>query len=210
MKFNTFEKYFIKHRTKKKELEETKFLYFGYGSNMLLKKLQNDGSDDGPKRCPSAEYKYNCWVENYEFSFGKLSQDGSGKCNITKTEDDKSVIRGVLFSILENEKNDLTDAEGANSLSATGYKIEHDFVVRTEKSDEFPDGTAKTVTYIATGTGTDDKTRIPFDWYKAQVVQGAKCYKLPPWYIEKIENDFTDKKDRDDPTRDQREWDYLA
>ena len=47
------------------------FLYFGYGSNMLLKKLQNDGSDGGCKRCPHAEYKCNCWVKNYEFSFGK-------------------------------------------------------------------------------------------------------------------------------------------
>ena len=179
---------------------------------MLLKKLQNDGRDGGCRRCPSAKYICNCWVENYEFSFGKSSQDGSGKCNITKTENEKSVVHGVLFSIPENEKNDLTDAEGANSLSATGYKIEHDFVVRTEKSDEFPDGTAKTVTYIATGTGTDDKTRIPFDWYKAQVVQGAKDHSLPPRYIAKIENDFTDKKDIGHPKskqRSEREWAYL-
>ena len=182
---------------------DNKFLYFGYGSNMLLKKLQNDGSDTRSKRCPSAESICNCWVENYEFSFGKLSQkDKSGKCNITKTENDKSVIHGVLFRIPENEKNDLTNCEGANSRSDTSYKIIDDFVVRTEKGDE------KTVTYIATGIGTDDKTKRPFDWYKEQVVQGAKDYKLPSWYIEKIVKDFTADKD-DDDVRDKRERAYL-
>ena len=191
-----------------------KFLYFGYGSNMLLKKLQNDGSDGGHKRCPSAEYICHCWVENYEFSFGKSSQDGSGKCNITKTENEKSVVHGVLFSIPENEKNDLTNAEGANSNQPSGYKIIDDFVVRTEKGDK------KTVSYIATGTDTDDKTRQPFDWYKKQVVQGAKDYKLPSWYIEKIVKDFTAKPEclpgRPDDVKDEkivkrrkREWDYL-
>ena len=168
---------------------------------MLLKKLHNDGSDGGPKRCPSAEYICNCWVENYELSFGKESQDGSGKCNITKTEN-KSEVHGVLFSIPENEKTDLSRAEGANSNQPSGYKIIDDFVVRTEKGDK------KTVTYIATRTGTDDKTRKPFDWYKEQVVQGAKDYKLSSWYIEKIVKDFTAKTD-DNRVRDKRERAYL-
>ena len=201
-------------------MADNKFLYFGYGSNMLLKKLQNDGTDDGYERCPSAKYVCNCWIENYEFSFGKLSQDGSGKGNITKTENEKSVVHGVLFRIPDNEKNNLTRAEGANSSSGTGYKIT-DLVVRTKKSDEFPDGTAKTVTYVAKGNGTDDKTRIPFDWYKEQVVQGAKDYKLPSWYIEKIVKDFTAKpeclpgrpdgvKDNEIIERRKREWGYLS
>ena len=183
-------------------MADNKFLYFGYGSNMLLKKLQNDGRDGGYRRCPSAKYICNCWVENYEFSFGKSSKDGSGKCNITKTENEKSVVHGVLFSIPENEKNDLTTAEGAIYDSATGYKIKDDFVVRTEHGDE------KTVTYIATGTGTDDKTMQPFDWYKEQIVHGAIEGKLPVWYIKKIEQDFTTKTDKN-RERDKLERAYL-
>ena len=189
------------------------FYYFGYGSNMLLKKLQNDGSDGRPKRCPTAKPICICWVENYEFSFGKLSQnDGSGKGNITKTENDKSVVYGVLFRIPENEKNALTDAEGAKN-SRVGersgrYERIDDFEVQTEKSDEFPDGVAKTVTYIATGTGTDDKTMQPFDWYKEQIVHGAIEGKLPVWYIKKIQQDFTTKTDKN-RERDKLERAYL-
>ena len=185
------------------------FLYFGYGSNMLLKKLQNDGSDDGCKRCPHAEYKCNCWVENYEFSFGKKSIDHSGKCNITSTNNEKNMVYGVLFSIPEDERGDLTNCEGANSTSPTGYKIIQDFIVSTEKTDEFPDGKAKAVTYIAKGAGTGDKNREPYDWYKDQVVKGAEDYELPLWYIEKIKNDFTAKPDPKQG-RAARERNYLS
>ena len=190
-------------------MADNKFLYFGYGSNMLLKKLQNDGTDGGYERCPSAKYVCNCWIENYEFSFGKESQaDGSGKGNITKTENDKSVVYGVLFRIPENEKNDLTSAEGATYSTVGGYEKIDDFEVQTKKSDEFPDGVAKTVTYIATGTGTDDKTMQPFDWYKEQIVHGAIEGELPVWYIKKIDQDFTTKTDKN-RERDKLERAYL-
>jgi hypothetical protein len=176
---------------------------------MLLKKLQNDGSDGGCIRCPHAEYKCNCWVENYEFSFGKKSRDGSGKCNITFTGSNRNRVYGVLFSIPEDERADLTTAEGANSSLPTGYKIIPDFVVSTEKTNEFPDGKVKAITYIAKGAGTDDKNREPYKWYKDQVIKGAEDYELPPLYIEKIKSEFTSKLDQVE-TRATREQNYLA
>ena len=156
------------------------FLYFGYGSNMLLKKLQNDGCEDKHRRCPTAEKKSNCKIKKHRLRFWKKSRDGSGKCYIEYTGNDEDVVYGVLFSIDEIDHGYLSREEGATSQNS-GYKEEKVSVITV-------DGEVEAFTYTINGEDKIDKTRKPYHWYKEQVVQGAKEHGLPEDYIKKIKD----------------------
>jgi len=54
--------------------------YFAYGSNMLKARLI--------ERAPSALVRGTRYMEGYKIKHNKSSKDGSGKCNLAKTEDD--------------------------------------------------------------------------------------------------------------------------
>ena len=168
------------------------FLHFGYGSNMLLKKLQNDGCEDGHRRCPTAEKKSNCKIKKHRLRFWKKSRDGSGKCYIEYTGNDEDVVYGVLFSIDEIDHGYLNREEGATSQNS-GYKEEKVSVITV-------DGEVQAFTYTINGEDKIDKTRKPYSWYKKQVVQGAIENDLPKDYIKTIE----DVKSEIDDDRERR------
>ena len=176
------------------------FLHFGYGSNMLLKKLQNDGKEDGHRRCPTAEKKSNCKIKKHRLRFWKKSRDGSGKCYIEYTGNDEDVVYGVLFSIDEIDHGYLSKEEGATS-QYSGYKEEKVSVITD-------DGEIDAFTYTINGEDKIDKTRKPYSWYKEQVVQGAIENGLPEDYIKKIEA-FESKQDKDEKRRTRNEK-YLS
>ena len=67
------------------------FLYFAYGANMLFRRLH--ASD----RAPSAVAIDIGFVRGRRFSFGKVSRDGSGKCDLEATGNLKDRAYGVLF-----------------------------------------------------------------------------------------------------------------
>ena len=156
---------------------------------MLLKKLQNDGKEDGHKRCPTAEKKSNCKIKKHRLRFWKKSKDRSGKCYIEYTGSDEDVVYGVLFSIDEIDHGYLSREEGATSQNS-GYKEEKVSVITD-------DGEIDAFTYTINGEDKIDKTRKPYSWYKEQVVQGAIENGLPEDYIKKIEA-FESKQDMDE------------
>ena len=151
---------------------------------MLLKKLQNDGKEDGHRRCPTAEKKSNCKIKKYRLRFWKKSRDESGKCYIEYTGNDEDVVHGVLFSIDEIDHGYLNKEEGATSQNP-GYKEEKVSVITD-------DGEVQAFTYMINGEDKIDKTRKPYHWYRNQVVQGAIENDLPKDYIKTIEDvEFT-------------------
>lgn len=77
---------------------------FAYGSNMNLNRLK--------ARVPSASKVCNASISGYFFSFNKKSSDGSGKGNITHTNNAADTVWGVVFEIDETEKGMLDEAEG--------------------------------------------------------------------------------------------------
>lgn len=145
---------------------EDRFLYFGYGSNMLTKRLR------AADRAPSAAPHGRGYVSGRRLTFHKVSNDGSGKCDMQITGDTKDRVEGVLFWIDRAHKPGLDEAEGLNR----GY-AEAIVDVVTE------DGTQKALAYVATNT---DPGRVPYDWYKALVVAGALEQALPAAYIDGI------------------------
>jgi hypothetical protein len=140
------------------------FLYFAYGSNMLVKRLL--------ARAPSAAATAIGYIEGARIAFDKVSVDGSGKCTFQDSADSKNLVHGVLFRIDTDDKTALDMAEGLGD----GYEE------RTVQVIVGAD-TIEAVTYVAMKT---DQALKPYDWYHESVVKGATDYGLPDAYVDSL------------------------
>lgn len=133
------------------------FFYFAYGSNMLTERLT------ASTRCPSATCVDIAYAPDHTLTFTKRSIDLSGKATLSRA--DGSHQHGVLFEVDEKESQRLDDVEGRD------YRRVNDFqVVRPDR------GEIEAVTYIASNPETG---LVPYDWYLALIVAGAKQHDLP-------------------------------
>lgn len=139
-------------------------LYFGYGSNMLTLRLQG--------RVPSAEPVATGTLKGYGLRFHKRSRDGSGKCNIVSSPTD--VVHGVLFDVDPTELDALDEAE----QRGRGYERRN---VRVHGSPSAVDAFA----YVAQPAYIDDAL-LPYEWYHALVLAGAREHGLPAPYIAQL------------------------
>jgi hypothetical protein len=134
--------------------------YFGYGSNMLTRRLR--------ARVPSAVPVDTARLPDHRLRFHKRSRDGSGKCNIVPADD--SEVHGVLFEVNREELGALDDAE----QRGRGYE-RRDLQVRG------PSSVVDAFAYVAQPAYVDDAL-LPYDWYRALVLAGAREHGLPPAY----------------------------
>lgn len=160
------------------------FLYFAYGSNMLTRRLT------APKRAPTAARLATAFAAGYRLTFDKVSSDGSGKCDIEETGNPDDRVYGVLFRVAFDEADRLDAAEGLGK----GYR-KGEIHVMTD------DGMLPAVAYFAT---KKDAALLPYDWYKAYVVEGAIEQGLPADYIEALKA-VPSKPDPDAARRTRRE-----
>ena len=179
-----------------------KFFYFAYGSNMLDERLKEPGSENTCRRCPSArKIKPSTGsqhlLKGWKLNFSKKSQkDGSGKGNIVETGRNEDKVYGVIFEILDGEEKDaLDEAEG-------GY-VPETMTILDEKNSR--KNCENVIVYYKE---EPDNSKIPYDWYKAYIVEGAKKHNLPKSYIKDLEKR---RKKRDpDPLNENhdvtREW----
>ena len=128
---------------------------------MLVKRIQN--------RVPSAIPRGVAILEGYELRWHKSSKDGSGKCDVVLSSDVEAEVYGVLYEIALDEKQNLDKAEGLGA----GYN-EKSVIVKVS------DGRVKCTVYYATSI---DPALVPYSWYKALVVAGARQHELPSKYI---------------------------
>lgn len=163
---------------------DSDLLYFAYGSNMLTRRLRDS------HRCPSAKVVAVGYVERHRLAFDKVSSDGSGKCDMEKSEKDSDKTFGVIFRIPHFEKSPLDKTEGLNK----GY-VEATVNVVTAA------GPQPAFTYIAT---CKEPVLKPYHWYKALVVAGALEHGLPGDYIEWIRT-LKSQEDPDDTRRAKNE-----
>ena len=133
------------------------FCYFAYGSNMLTERLR--------ARCPSATATGRAFADGAVIEFSKRSKDNSGKATLRKKAGGRTP--GVLFEIPKAELDDLDTHEGVGK----GYQRCDAFRVRLIDGDGF----ATAVTYLATGR---DSSLLPYDWYLALVIAGARQHGL--------------------------------
>ncbi len=137
-------------------------LYFAYGSNMSSRRLQF--------RTPSATPMGVAALRGYLLKFHKRGDDGSAKCDVSRTRNDNDIVHGVLYQLAGAEIETLDAIEGLGK----GYKKRFVSINRPDqtKLDAF--------TYCATRI---DASLSPFCWYKEHVVRGAEEHGLPPDYI---------------------------
>jgi hypothetical protein len=145
---------------------DDRFLYFGYGSNMLSARLM--------ARTPSAVAYRTGYVPERRLTFHKMSDDRSFKCDAERTGNVADRVEGVLFWIDCAQKKALDDAEALGR----GYDETILEVITAH-------GTERARAYVAT-PGSTDAARRPYHWYKALVIAGAVQHSLPGPYIDAI------------------------
>lgn len=140
------------------------FLYFAYGSNMSIRRLQ--------ARTPSARVVGIGTLSGHRLAFHKAGSDGSAKCDIMESPADRVI--GVLYQIDRDEKLILDRCEGLNR----GY-AEKIVTLAAESGDVI-----SASTYYATQL---DPGLKPYQWYKRHVLEGAMEAGLPRAYIRQIQ-----------------------
>jgi gamma-glutamylcyclotransferase (GGCT)/AIG2-like uncharacterized protein YtfP len=145
--------------------ENKQCLYFAYGSNMSLRRLQ--------ARVPSAQKLCRAKLPFHQLRFHKQSHhDGSAKCDAFFTGALTDNVEGVVYLFDEAEQPQLDSVEGVSH----GYEIKQVSLVTL-------DGELVAYTYIATDI---NNTLRPFDWYMHHVLVGAKENQLPRHYVDEI------------------------
>lgn len=125
-------------------------------------------------RIPYAQHFSTGEVKNHTLKFHKISQiDGSGKCDIYKTNKSIDSVRGVIYQVSIEDKKNLDVIEGLG----LGYEEKAVTVVLDNG------GKVEALAYYAI---TVNPLLKPFNWYKEHVLRGAIENNLPGYYIDEI------------------------
>ena len=160
--------------------------YFAYGSNMLRERLV--------ERVSTAQAVAMGVVRDYRLDFAKVSVDGSGKGDMVASPGDE--VWGVLYEFDASQKVDLDKHEGRH------YQP-REVVVST------PSGEETAWAYIA-GPHRRDPSKVPYDWYLALIIAGARQGGLPEAYIQAVEATAFDVDGEEDRTTRQEALIALA
>ena len=140
--------------------------YFAYGSNLSTARFK--------ARLPRAQFISTATLTGHRLCFHKVSEDGSGKCDIVASNDSGDLVHGVVYEIDQTERLILDEIEGAG----TGYDpIE---ISVTNAGGQITDA----FSYQASIT---DSAKLPYSWYHAFVLAGAKEHGFPEDYVASIE-----------------------
>ncbi len=137
--------------------------YFAYGSNLHPLRLR--------ERTPSARLIGHAAVVGYRLYFHKRGVDGSAKCNLLSTGEDKVQAWGAVYTLSAADKAVLDSIEGVGR----GYQVHHVTVQLAGEGHE-------AFMYRAQSSHIDD-TLLPFSWYKELVLMGAAFHVMPKEYI---------------------------
>lgn len=140
-------------------------LYFAYGSNLLSRRLQ--------ARTPTARALGVGRLHGHALRWHMAGADGSAKCDVVQVGDAACAVHGVVYELAAAEKPRLDAAE----TLGVGYR-------KTEVSIELADRVLSAWVYLALAT---DPRRLPYDWYKAFVVHGAREHGLDAAYVRALE-----------------------
>ena len=139
-------------------------IYFAYGSNMCTARLA--------RRVPSVRPLGAATLAGHRLAWHLIGADDSGKCNIVATEAPGAIVHGVAFELDADRLEALHAAEGPA----------YDFL---ELPIEHAGDTLTAAVYRGRAEWLDD-TRVPFDWYRDFVLDGARAHGLPAAWIERL------------------------
>ncbi len=111
-------------------------------------------------------------LDGHELCWHKRGQDGSGKCDVIATGCTGDRVHGVVYEIALAEKPALDAAEGLGK----GYDQKQVLVEQAGRM-------LFVQLYVATSI---DAGLLPFSWYRALVIAGAKDNGLPSEYLARL------------------------
>jgi len=142
-------------------------LYFAYGSNLHPTRLR--------ARIGSADVEGVGFLRERRLVFHKRSTiDGSGKGDAAKAGPGDRV-HGALFRLSSEQWSELGRIEGAG----VGYELLR-VVVETNTGEVSASAFEAQPDFV-------DPTLVPFDWYRALVIEGASFHRFPEEYIAALE-----------------------
>lgn len=141
-------------------------LYFAYGSNLHPARLE--------ARIGACDVAGVATLRRHRLMFHKRGRDGSGKCDAHRTGDPADVVHGVLYRISRKQQLALHRFEGVGR----GYESAR-IVVQAGNS------ACEASTYIAQHAHIEPNA-MPFSWYHALVLGGARFHRLPAGYVDSI------------------------
>ncbi len=135
--------------------------YLAYGSNLFTPRLT--------ARITIRSVVATVVLPGYGLRFNKRGADGSGKCQLQACVDE--LAYGVVYRIDSADKTTLDRIEGVGH----GYELAlwHD------------QSLGECFFYRAQATAVDNSL-LPFDWYHAYVLAGARQHGLPATYLAAI------------------------
>jgi hypothetical protein len=161
--------------------------YLAYGSNMLSARLLRRVSSARDPRAVS--------MPGHVVRYRKLSVDGSAKCDLVPVGE-SSTAYGVLYDIEPEQRAVLDRFEGLGN----GYH--HALVTVVDHGRQL-----EVFTYLADDSHLVEGV-LPYDWYRDQVVAGAREHGLPGAYVDG-QLDVPATPDPD-PERTRREREMLG
>ena len=141
-------------------------IYFAYGSNLHPLRLR--------ERVPSAVVLGPGTLAGHVLHFDKRGRDGSAKCDARSTDVAADQVLGVLYRLAEPDV-ELLDRHEDGGRSYERVQVR----VRAFDAD------VEAFTYRATAEWIDP-TLVPWDWYKALVLVGARHHGFAPAYVDAI------------------------
>lgn len=152
----------------------SKVIYAAYGSNINKKRFL--------KRIPKAKYLGVTSISGYSLVFNKLSIDGSSKLNISKVDNNLSVVYLALYEIEERNLKYL-------NLIETGYSKEKIFIKNRIIKDSCVSDFEDTV-YIYIQKDKSKQTLLkPYSWYYSHIVTGIiDNNDIPITYLSNFKN----------------------
>ncbi len=165
---------------------EGSVLNFAYGSNLLTRRIL--------ARVPSAQLVSVATLAGHRLCWHKRGRDGSGKCDVLPTGHPLDRVIGVVYRMRTADKPLLDRIEGLGS----GYDEE-------EVSLSTAAGPMRAWTYRATDI---DSAAVPFTWYKALVIAGAREHAFPAAYLSGLEG--VAARDDPDTARAQTHFDLIG
>ena len=121
------------------------------------------------ERTPGVRLLGTACLPDWSLSFGKRSKDESGKCTLQPGTDG---VHFAIYTMGTDDKNVLDAVEGLGN----GYD---------EIRLEIP-GYGECFSYIAQDAFVDESL-VPYDWYRAFVLAGARFHGFPDHYVRRIE-----------------------
>lgn len=145
-------------------MSEHRFHYFAYGSNLLSARLR--------ERTPSARVIGPAVLARHELRWHNVGMDGSGKCDVIAATRPDSHVLGVVYEI---DRADKPVLDAAESLGV-GY-AERETVITLA---------GRPMTAWIYHALMIDAQLLPYDWYKALVLAGAREHGFDPHYVDAL------------------------